>query len=533
MKKYTNDELRELALSGEKRNELRAAITQARSKLSPDALRGLPTVRELTKTVDLLSAAQTLDIDLAAYATPGGRAKGRGDKVVSVPDIPSKPVPTDVESAASALDDALEKRDLLQKQRDALPDGMPDDVVQTMATKLNDAQALVDACNEALEKAHAHAKAKAYAEKALQSPPSTGEIEFVAVGKLLKLRHKSLKGVFLPVFKGKAHEKVPAVDKDFYFNYEDGEIIRDIAISLGAVYEKDRRKHVQSNLWLWGAKGAGKSELVAQIAARCNRPMFVTSCHRELTVESLTGDFDPRSVAQGENAPALLNPSFIQGIQTPHAIVVLDETGRINPVNAVGLNGMLERRQATRQDGDTVDFAEGVNIVSTCNSNGTGDPSGLFECFPQDQSILDRFRAFVRLPFLPADQETAVLVQKSGLVQPVAELIVKVMNAFRGASDGTDASVQARGLYPSLRGAGNLAERLIKGVPFRRAVATCLTGNVTLPDVDIAAVIVDAHSPSDSEISDVVSGKLVDFIVEEEPSSESKEESTGGADTEG
>lgn len=520
---YSVEQIAGFKLSGDNRNALRAEVTKENT-----ARAGGYVTRDLVKSVDLMVAAQELGIDLARFVavaptevTPEQAPADTWTMATEV--VESKPL--GLSEAIDAERDAREALGVAEAQLLALPEGLPDSVSQGMVDAVEELRAKLVLAGRAKQEASERCKAKAKASKAQASsvPAPVGNIEFQPVSKVLGLRHKALKSVYLPVFKGQRHDAVPALDMDFFFNYEQGEIVRDIAISLGAVYDSDYRKHVQSNLWLWGAKGAGKSELIAQIASRCNRPMFVTSCHRELTVESLTGDFDPRSVAQGADAPALLNPAFIQGISCPHAIVVLDETGRVNPVNAVGFNGMLERRQATRQDGTIVDFAEGVSIVSTCNSNGTGDPTGLFECYSQDQSFLDRFRAFVKLPFLPAEEESAVLARKSGICQPVADLLVKVLNSFRGASEGEDASVQARGLYPSLRGAGNVAERLLKGIPFRRALATCLTGNVTLSDVEVAKVIIEAHCPSDEEIAKVVSGELTEFVQPEEESAEGAE----------
>ena len=265
-----------------------------------------------------------------------------------------------------------------------------------------------------------------------------------------------------------------------------------------------------SNLWLWGQRGAGKSDMFTQIAGRLNRPLFVTSCHRELTIEQLGGEFDPRSVAQGTGAPVLLTPSFAKGVGTKHAIVVMDEVARVNPTNAVGFNGALESRILNRIDGSSIPFAEGVTIAVTDNTDGTGDPTGQFEAYPQDQSFLDRFRTIINVPFLPESVEAKVLIAKEGVCSPIAKLIVKVMNAFRGASQGAGGH-QARGLYPSLRGAFALSFGLREGKAFRRAVMQNLVGSAIPADLEIANVLLDSLCPSDDDVREVLNGTKSDF----------------------
>jgi MoxR-like ATPase len=338
------------------------------------------------------------------------------------------------------------------------------------------------------------------------------KISFESVGNLFKLRGKSLKGVYMPVVEGARHPKVPDIDPDFFFNYEKGEIVRQLAIGMNEAYNVDSRRHVNSNVWIWGHRGAGKSELINQIGARCNRPVFVTSCHRELTVETLAGEFDPRSVAQGDSVTALLNPEFVQGVSTPNAIVVLDEMARVQPSNGVGFNGCFERRIVNRQDGTSIKFAQGVTLIVTDNTNGTGDPTGLYEAYAQDASLLDRFRAYIHLPFLPPATEAKVLSKKSGICAPVGHLLVKIANAFRGACKG-QGGMQARSLYPSLRGLTSCAEYVLKGVPFRSAIGITVTGNVIDSDRDVSLIIVDAHAPSDEEVAKVISGEQSDFTV--------------------
>jgi MoxR-like ATPase len=229
-----------------------------------------------------------------------------------------------------------------------------------------------------------------------------------------------------------------------------------------------------------------------------------------LTIESLVGEFDPRQVGQGSAVSAVFDTPFSKGATTPHSILVLDEGARIFPSNAVGMNGALESRILTTQDGRAVPFAHGVWVAVTDNTNGTGDPTGQYEAFAQDQSFLDRWRTTIEVPFLPEDIEAKVLIAKEGICEPVAKLIIKIMNAFRGASEGAGGH-RARALYPSLRGAFALAYGLREGKKFRRAVHQNLIGNAIPADKDIANVLLDNICPPEEEISEVLVGKRTKF----------------------
>ena len=509
---YTDEQLKQLSLPGPKRDALKKAITANNDGSQPS-------VRSLTSKLDLLKAGIALGLDITQFVELQG---ARTSQDASEPSTSTQTtvehrsisdIETDIGNAKKALEDAqatLAKVEAIEGLDPSVVDSSRA-VVDAKANSLND---FADEHKSAVDAQKAVAQAKR--SRQAVTAPTIADIDWQDAQKVFANRSKALKGVLVPVYVGNDQavlDHVPSVDQNFFFNYENGELLRDVLISFGAVYKSGNPAN--SNAWLWGQRGAGKSDLVTQIAGRLNRPVFVTSCHRELTIEQLGGEFDPRSVAQGASAPVLLTPSFAQGISTKHAIVVLDEVGRVNPTNAVGFNGTLESRVLSRIDGTKVPFADGVTIAVTDNTDGTGDPSGQFEAYPQDQSFLDRFRAIIKVPFLPSDVEAKVLIAKEGINEPIAKLIVKLMNAFRGACEGAGGH-NARGLYPSLRGAFALSYSLREGKGFRRAIDQHLVGSAIASDKQIAKVLIDSIAPTDDAVRDVLTGVSSDFTAEVE-----------------
>jgi len=502
---YTDDQLKALSLPHAKRDALKKAITQAND--------GTYSVRQLTSKLDLLKAGIALGIDISQYVElQGARTSQDASEPTTATKVEDHRPVDEIKADLARCQEAWASAKESLAKVEAI-EGIDENVVESSRAVATQRGKEVDAYAHELKLAEdAIAQARQSARAVAQvNVPTVSDIDWQDAQKVFANRSKALKDVLVPVYVGNDQavlDHVPTVDPNFFFNYEQGELLRDVLISFGAVYKSGNPAN--SNVWLWGQRGAGKSDLVTQIAGRLNRPLFVTSCHRELTIEQLGGEFDPRSVAQGGNAPVLLTPAFAHGISTKHAIVVLDEVGRVNPTNAVGFNGTLESRVLSRIDGTKVAFAEGVTIAVTDNTDGTGDPSGQFEAYPQDQSFLDRFRAIIKVPFLPSDVEAKVLIAKEGICEPVAKLIVKLMHAFRGACEGAGGH-QARGLYPSLRGAFALSYSLREGKAFRRAVDHHLVGSAIPSDKEIAKVLIDSIAPSDDAVRDVLLGKAQDF----------------------
>ena len=517
------EQLKQLSSSQDQQANLRKAITEANNALDTKKYN----VRSLTKKLDLYRAALDLGIALQdpSFTSNSGARKSSDPSQEKVDSQPSS-VPVAHRPTSQIADELTEKMVALKNARDALAkveaiEGVPLAVKEASLDTVTAVEGDVAQLKDELAKAEIEAKRIAdLGKQALKvNAPVDPDIDWQPAQKVFGLRAKALANILCPVYVGKDQVVLDAVaqtqliypiDPNFYFNYEKGELLADVLISLGAVTKSGNPAN--GNLWLWGQRGAGKSDLMAQIAGRLNRPLFVTSCHRELTIEQLGGEFDPRSVAQGGSAPVLLDTNFSNGVITPHSIVVLDEVARVTPTNAVGYNGALESRVLSRVDGSTVPFAKGVWVAVTDNTEGPGDPPGQFEAYPQDQSFLDRFRATINVTFLPEDVEAKVLIAKEGICAPVAKLIVKIMNAFRGASNGAGGH-QARGLYPSLRGAFALSYALREGKTFRRAIIQHLVGACIPSDLEIANVLLDSLCPSDEDVRDVLIGNKSDFTA--------------------
>lgn len=503
------EQLKQLSCSQEQQGALRKEITQQSNAQG----KGI-SVRTLTKKLDLFRTALDLGIDLAQYTSVHG-ARSSSDATPPSPDAKVAPathrpidqIEADISNASEEHRKALESLSKVEAI-EGIDQSIIDATKATADKREQDVKKLIVERDDA-KKAEELARQQAQASLTVQCP-TVQDIDWQPAKKVFGVRLKTLDGVLCPVYVGNdptVLKEVPKIDPNFFFSYENGEVLKDILIAFGAVYKSQPKN---STTWIWGQRGAGKSDLVAQISARLNRPLFVTSCHRELTVEQLGGEFDPRSVAQGQSAPVVLDPVFVEGIQTPHAICVFDELARVTPTNAVGMNGTLENRVLARIDGSTIPFAEGVTITATDNTDGTGDATGQFQAYPQDESFLDRFRTTIEVPFLPSAEEAKVLIAKEGICAPVAKLIVKLMNAFRGASNGAGGH-QARSLYPSLRGGFILAFSLREGKSFRRAVHQNLIGNAIPSDREIANVLIETICPKDEEVAEVLAGVKSDF----------------------
>jgi len=168
------------------------------------------------------------------------------------------------------------------------------------------------------------------------------------------------------------------------------------------------------NAMLRGDRGCGKTMGAEAIAIATNRPFFNIN---------LGSTQDPKSTLIGNthydtDSGTYFKPSyFVQAIQTPNAVILLDELSRANPEAWNILMSVLDLKQRYLRlddavDCDTVKVADGVSFIATANVGTKYTSTNIM-----DDALIDRF-GILELDLLDVSGE------------------MKLMNMLFGNSDG-------------------------------------------------------------------------------------------------
>ncbi len=223
------------------------------------------------------------------------------------------------------------------------------------------------------------------------------------------------------------------------------------------------------NVWLAGERGTGKSEFVAQVAARLKRRLFRVNFDEALERADFIGG---NSIESGS---VVWKAGIItQAIRHPGSIVLLDEIGFARAQSLAALHALCERSPhrsiVIAETGERIPVASHVVFFCADNSNGHGDTSGNFAGVrEQNSAFLDRFSYTLYFEYLPEDDEVALIVNRTGVTLDAARIIVKFANVAREKARA--------GLLtqpPSLRQLFAWARSVKKGLPvntaFRNAI---------------------------------------------------------------
>lgn len=159
------------------------------------------------------------------------------------------------------------------------------------------------------------------------------------------------------------------------------------------------------NLMMIGPSGCGKTMSVKALVSALERPYFYFN---------LGATQDPRSALIGnthfskEDGTFFRESTFVKAIQTPNAIILLDELSRAHPdasniLMTVLDDGQRYLRLDDHEDSPIINVAKGVTFVATANigTEYTGTRT-------MDRALVDRF-VQIEMSYLPAEDETDLL----------------------------------------------------------------------------------------------------------------------------
>jgi len=217
------------------------------------------------------------------------------------------------------------------------------------------------------------------------------------------------------------------------------------AISDNYVYDIDELKNVILALELnipclvWGHKGAGKSELLEQVSARTNRPMIRVQ-HTVNTEEShIVGQWTVKG-GQTEFELGPLPLAMLNGW-----VYCADEYDFGMPSVLAVYQAVLEGKSLVIKEAPTdkrvIKPAPGFRFVSTGNTNGSGDESGLYQgTLIQNSANYDRFGMVVNKKYMDKKAESQILQNHCKLVSDDADKMVEFATLVRQAYDGAKMS---------------------------------------------------------------------------------------------
>jgi len=226
------------------------------------------------------------------------------------------------------------------------------------------------------------------------------------------------------------------------------------------------------NIWLYGPAGTGKTEFVRNLAAHLGRSFFRVSFDAAMERYEYLGGERVRA-----GTTVWQDGIILQAMTRPGAIVLLDEVGFARPEYTSPLHPILEPRGKVTitETGRIVEKAHGVCFMAADNSNGCGDMTGAYVGVrQQNRAFTSRFGVFVKMDYLPEDEERSVIETRSGCNADVAMMIVSFLTVCRASAE--TAVIESA---PSLREAFALAQLLQAGLDVRGAFEVAMFNRVT------------------------------------------------------
>jgi cobaltochelatase CobS len=225
------------------------------------------------------------------------------------------------------------------------------------------------------------------------------------------------------------------------------------------------------NVMLFGPAGTGKTEMAQQIAARTGRPYALLSCDNGTDASTLVG----MTVPDASGGVTWQDGQLTRAIQTPGCVVCLDEPSVARPGALFVLQNVLANRTLfIAETGRRVPVAAGVIFLATDNTNGMGGGSrkGYTDTNRLNAAFLDRFGVRVRVDYLPADQEIAVICGYTGCTVELAQLLVSAATVTRAAEQDQTLS-HGIGLRRLLSWAELLTDGHDAEYAFKSAILNC------------------------------------------------------------
>jgi len=211
-------------------------------------------------------------------------------------------------------------------------------------------------------------------------------------------------------------DMVPDIDDNFVFTDVNKDVINLV---------QQHSKVGVANIRLVGPAGCGKTSFAVNYAARRRAPVLVMDCANVREPRDWFGyrTFDPatKNIVWHESM-------FVRLVETPGAVIVLDELNRVSPMVTNTLIPLLDHRKKTylEEAGRSIQIAEGVTFWAAVNEGNqfTGT-------IAMDAAMKNRFDYVVECNFLDAKTECQVLRSKTGLDVDSCRKLVEVANQVR------------------------------------------------------------------------------------------------------
>lgn len=189
------------------------------------------------------------------------------------------------------------------------------------------------------------------------------------------------------------------------------------------------------NMWLHGPAGVGKTEGVAQYAARLGRPFI------RIAIDRSTEGFDiigQELLAKAADGGGMIwrDGKLARAFRTPYCVVLIDEPTLLRPGALAVFQTALDTRRLFLPTGEVLDAAPGVFIVAADNTDGTDDKTGRYaDTAPMNAAFLDRFALRTAVGHMSQAQESTMVAHKSGLDAEACKIMVAYAGLTRADAE--------------------------------------------------------------------------------------------------
>lgn len=218
------------------------------------------------------------------------------------------------------------------------------------------------------------------------------------------------------------HPKVPAVDPNYNFMAKD-------------LYEILWCVENGKNAVLVGPPGCGKTVATEQLAARLGRPYFRVPLDGEMRKREILGGFK-QVFEDGVSVTKWFDGLVIEALKWP-SILDMDEIDRGDPDLQYVAHQVYEGKGVTilEDEGRHVPPNKRFALIGTANTKGRAEGMNLYSLSAEmSEATRDRFPMWIEWDYMPADVETARLLQiVTGLNEDTAKKIVQIAGGLRAS----------------------------------------------------------------------------------------------------